>query len=167
MQGNQVHDWKDRDFPILKAGVKEWVDEANKSVIEMAELKDNSSLNVTRNVSAAQQASPPASVTTNTPPIPKVKTTPKRKKSVVPKINLAKPMDSSTPCHKPISAKPSPLLSPVVNHDVDSQQSDELPQISTLESSAVNTTEDMPHQSPVNTSGRVNKLQHVQCLGDS
>ena len=167
VQGNQVHDWKDRDFPILKAGVKEWVDEANKSVIEMTELRNNSTLNVTRNVTAAQQASSPASVTTNTPTIPKAKATPKRKKSVMPKINPAKPMDSSTPCHKPVSAKPSPLLSPVVKHDVDSQQNDELSQISTLESLAINTTEDMPHQSPVNTSGRATKLQHVQCLGDS
>ena len=47
MQGNEVNTWKDHDFPVLKAAVDVWVDEANKSVIEMAESRNKSTLSVT------------------------------------------------------------------------------------------------------------------------
>ena len=169
VQGNEVNTWKAHDFPVLKAVVDVWVDEADKSVIEMAESRNKSTLYVTSDDRHLSKSSSSISVPTNTSPAPKVRT-PKRKKSAMINVNSAKPMDRcSTPCHKPLNVT-APHLSPVTNTDVDSQARDELSQTSNMESSVINTThvtEDTPHQSPVNTTGRATKLQHVQCLGDS
>ena len=168
VQGNEINTWKDHDFPVLKAAVDVWLDKAKRSVIEMAESRNKSTLSVTSDDRHFSKASSSISVPTNTSPAPKVRT--KRKKSARINVNSVKPMDRcSTPCHKPLNVT-APHLSPVTNRDVDSQTRGELSQTSNMESSVINTThttEDMPHKSPENTTGRATKLQHVQCLGDS
>ena len=135
----------------------------------MAESRNKSTLSVTSDDRHLSKSSCSLSVPTNTSPAPKVRT-PKRKKSAMINVNSAKPMDRcSTPCHKPLNVT-VPHLSPFTNTEDDSQASDELSQTSNMESSVINTThvtEDTPHQSPVNTTGRATKLQHVQCLGYS
>ena len=137
----QSHTWKDHDFPVLTAAVDVWVDEANKSVIEMTELKNKSTLSVMPNDSDSTKSLLSPSVTTSTSSTPKVKTT-KRKKSAMTKVISAKPTDRcSTPSHKPINVTAPPL-----SCWQSIKTSDELSQTSNMEYSVINATEDMPLQ---------------------